>query len=232
MMTTAAAGKPVTERAAGLVEEFRPRMRGWLHLYAAIVSVVTGATLIAVSSCLRGERAALATSIYAVTATLLFTTSALYHRGNWQPRSRLIMKRLDHCMIFVCIAGTYTPFAILTLPDPYSIAVLAVVWTGALGGTVLKALWPTAPRPLSVPLYMGLGWVAVFIIPQILNRFGVATLVLILVGGACYTAGAVSYGLKKPNPFPKTFGFHEIFHSYTLLASLCFYIAVWLAVFS
>jgi hemolysin III len=227
-MTTA----PTESHLRAQLTELKPRMRGWLHLYAAAISLITGATLIVVSSAARGDRAALATSIYAATVTMLFTTSALYHRCNWKPRSQLIMKRLDHSMIFMLIAGTYTPFAVLTLPDPYSIAVLAVVWTGAIGGIALKMAWPTAPRPLSVPLYVGLGWVAVFIIPQLLHHFGVATLVLILVGGASYTAGAVSYGLKRPNPYPGTFGFHEIFHSYTLLGALCHYIAVWLAVFS
>jgi hemolysin III len=224
-------GATLAVESQAQLTEAHPRMRGWLHFYAAAVSLVTGTALVAVSSSLRGERAALATAIYAVTVTMLFGTSALYHRRTWGARGATVMKRLDHSMIFVFIAGSYTPFAILTLPDPFSIAVLAVVWTGALGGVVLKMIWPTAPRGLSVPLYIALGWVAVFVIPQLLHNFGVATLVLIAVGGACYTVGALSYGFKRPNPFPATFGYHEIFHSYTLLGALCHYVAVWLAIF-
>jgi hemolysin III len=207
-------------------------MRGWLHAYAAIISLATGVTLIAVTAATRGGNAGWSTAIYAATVTMLFGTSALYHRLRWSPRAHGVMKRLDHSMIFVFIAGTYTPFAALTLPKPSSVAVLIVVWTGALFGTILQTAWPEAPRALSVPLYIGLGWVAVFVIPQMLHNYGVTTLVLIAVGGLIYTVGALAYGFKKPNPFPGTFGFHEVFHLCTLLAAICHYIAVWLAVFA
>jgi hemolysin III len=210
----------------------KPRMRGWLHAYAAIISLVTGVTLIAVTAATRGGNAGWSTAIYATTVTMLFGTSALYHRLRWSPRAHSVMKRLDHSMIFVFIAGTYTPFAALTLPKASSVAVLIVVWTGALFGTILQTAWPEAPRALSVPLYIGLGWVAVFVIPQMLHNYGAATLVLIAVGGLIYTAGALTYGFRKPNPFPGTFGFHEVFHLCTLLAAICHYIAVWLAVFA
>jgi hemolysin III len=132
----------------------------------------------------------------------------------------------------VLIAGSYTPFAALTLPRPSSVAVLVVVWTGAIFGVALKTAWPDAPRALSVTLYIGLGWVAVFVIPQMLHNYGVATLVMIAAGGIIYTVGALAYGFKKPNPFPGTFGFHEVFHLCTLVAALCHYIAVWMAVFA
>jgi len=207
-------------------------MRGWLHAYAAIISLATGVTLIAVTAATRGGNAGWSTAIYAATVSMLFGTSALYHRLRWSPRAHGVMKRLDHSMIFVFIAGTYTPFAALTLPKPSSVAVLIVVWTGALFGTILQTAWPEAPRALSVPLYIGLGWVAVFVIPQMLHNYGVTTLVLIAVGGLIYTVGALAYGFKKPNPFPGTFGFHEVFHLCTLLAAICHYIAVWLAVFA
>jgi hemolysin III len=213
-------------------EILKPRMRGWLHAYAAMASLATGVTLIAVSATFRGGRAGWPTAIYAATVTMLFGTSALYHRRGWSPRAHRVMKRLDHSMIFVFIAGTYTPFAALTLPRASSVAVLIVVWTGAVFGTILKTAWPDAPRALSVPLYIALGWVAVFVIPQMLHNYGVATLVLIGVGGVIYTVGALAYGFKKPNPFPGTFGFHEVFHLCTLLAAICHYIAVWLAVFA
>jgi hemolysin III len=207
-------------------------MRGWLHAYAAIVSLATGGVLIAVTAATRGGNAGWSTAIYAATVTMLFGTSALYHRLGWSPRAHGVMKRLDHSMIFVFIAGTYTPFAALTLPKASSVVVLIVVWTGALFGTILQTAWPEAPRALSVPLYIGLGWVAVFVIPQMLHNYGVTTLVLIAVGGLIYTVGALAYGFKKPNPFPGTFGFHEVFHLCTLLAAICHYIAVWLAVFA
>ena len=135
-------------------------------------------------------------------------------------------------MIFVFIAGSYTPFAALLLPKTSAIAVLIVVWTGALCGVIVKTSWPDAPRALSVPLYIALGWVAVFMLPQILHNYGVATLVLVGSGGVIYTVGALAYAFKKPNPYPGTFGFHEVFHLSTLLAAICHYVAIWLAVFA
>jgi hemolysin III len=163
--------------------------------------------------------------------TLLFGTSALYHRRNWNPRGHAVMKRLDHAMIFVFIAGTYTPIAVLTLPRAVAVAVLAVVWSGAAFGVVLQTAWPHAPRWLAVPCYVALGWVAVFVFPDLLHSAGVAAFTLIAVGGVIYSLGAVVYGFKRPDPWPGTFGFHEIFHLCTLVAALCHYIAIWLAVF-
>jgi hemolysin III len=225
---------PVTPAAAiaTAVTEIKPRLRGWLHAYAAWISIATGASLIAVAAALRGGPAAASTSIYAATVTALFGTSALYHRLNWSPRARAVMKRLDHSMIFVFIAGTYTPIAVLTLPSTATIAVLTVVWTGALFGVALQAAWPSAPRWLSVPCYIALGWVAAFVLPDLLRNGGVAAFVLIAAGGVVYTIGALVYGFKRPNPLPKVFGFHEVFHACTLVAAVCHYVAVWLAVFS
>jgi hemolysin III len=210
----------------------KPRMRGWLHVYAAIVSVITGITLISVSGALRGRQAGWTTAIYAVTVTLLFGTSALYHRRTWGPRGSSIMKRLDHSMIFVFTAGTYTPIAVITLSTDAAVAVLIVVWSGALAGVVLQSVWPNAPRKLSVPCYIGLGWVAIFVMPQVLHEGGVAAFTLIATGGVLYTLGAFVYAAKRPNPFPGTFGFHEVFHLCTLLAATCHYIAIWLAIFA
>jgi hemolysin III len=217
---------------ATAVAELKPRLRGWLHAYAATISIVSGATLVAVAASLRGGRAGGSTAIYAATVTLLFGTSALYHRLNWGPRGRSIMKRLDHSMIFVFIAGTYTPLAVLSLHGTTALAVLIVVWTGAFFGVTLQTAWPSAPRWLSVPCYIALGWVAVFVMPQLLHNAGVAAMVLIVVGGIIYTIGGVIYGLKKPNPVPGVFGFHEVFHACTLVAAVCHYIAIWFAVFS
>lgn len=217
---------------AAAVADLKPRLRGWLHAYAAVISIVTGTALVATAAALRGGEAGATTAIYAATVTLLFGTSALYHRLNWSPRARILMKRLDHSMIFVFIAGTYTPIAALTLPRASAVTVLTVVWTGAIFGVVLQSAWPTAPRWLSVPCYIGLGWVAVFVMPQLLAHAGVLALSLIAFGGVVYTIGAVVYGLKRPNPWPGTFGFHEVFHLCTLVAALSHYVAIWLAVFS
>jgi hemolysin III len=202
-----------------------------LHAYAALISVITGAVLVAVSAALRGGASAAATSLYAATATLLFGTSALYHRIEWRARGHAVMTRLDHSMIFLFIAGTYTPIAAATLPPRTRVVVLSVVWAGALLGVALHTAWPTAPRPLSVPCYLALGWVGAFVMPDLLHNGGVTTLVLIAAGGLTYTVGGLVYALKRPDPWPGTFGFHELFHACTLVAAICQYVAIWLAVF-
>ncbi len=217
---------------AEIAAELKPRLRGWLHAYAAWVSLICGGCLVAAAAVLRGEPAGWATVVYSVTVTLLFGTSALYHRRGWGPAAHQLMKRLDHSMIFVFIAGTYTPFAALMLPRTSAVVVLVVVWAGALLGVALKLVWPDAPRWLSVLLYLALGWVAVFVFPQLLHEFGVATLVLLAAGGLVYTLGALAYAFKRPNPYPNTFGFHEVFHLCTLVAASCHYVAIWLAVFA
>jgi hemolysin III len=232
-MTTREPARPGPAAAlATSVAELKPRLRGWLHAYAALVSIVSGSAMIAVAASLRGGSAAVTTGIYCATVTLLFGTSALYHRLNWSPRAHRVMKRLDHSMIFVFIAGTYTPIAVLTLPRNAAIAVLIAVWTGAAFGVVLQTAWHSAPRWLSAPCYIALGWVAAFVFPDLLHNAGVAAFVLIAAGGVVYTIGGVVYALKRPNPYPGVFGFHEVFHLCTLVAALCHYVAIWLAVFS
>ena len=211
----------------------RPRLRGWLHLWSFITSVATGATLIALAASTVSARAALATSVYGLTVLGLFGVSALYHRVTWKSdRVRTWMKRLDHSMIFVFIAGTYTPFALLAMDPGTGYVVLWVVWIGALSGVTLKMAWPHAPRWLGVPIYIALGWVAVFVLPELLHHAGVAALVLLLVGGALYTVGAVFYATRWPNPWPQVFGYHEFFHAATVVAAICHYIAIWLAMYS
>jgi hemolysin III len=210
----------------------KPRMRGWLHFWSFAVSIAAGATLIAVSAALVGGGAALATSVYSVATLGLFGVSALYHRRTWRTsRSRAVMRRLDHSMIFLFIAGTYTPVAALAMDPATARTVLTVVWTGALAGVVLKTAWPHAPAWVGVPIYIALGWVAVFVIPAMLVGGGVAALVLLLVGGLLYTVGAVFYATRRPNPWPATFGFHEFFHAATVLAAICHHIAIWLVLF-
>jgi hemolysin III len=208
-------------------------MRGWLHLWSFVVAVVAGSTLVVLAGTTVSAEAAAAVAVYALTVCGLFGISALYHRRTWtSPRSQVLMKRLDHAMIFVFIAGTYTPFAVLALPRTTGLVVLGVVWAGALGGVILKIAWPHAPRWVGVPFYLALGWVAVFVIPDLLDRGGVAALVLILVGGAFYSLGAVFYALRRPVGWPETFGFHEFFHAATVVAAICHYIAIWLVLYA
>jgi hemolysin III len=204
-------------------------MRGWLHVWSLAASVLACAALVAVAAAVDGSTAALATSVYGVTVLGLFGVSALYHRRTWRTaRSRAAMRRLDHSMIFLFIAGTYTPVAALAMAPGTARWVLTVVWGGALLGVLLKTVWPHAPSWFAVPVYMALGWVAVFVLPELLANGGVAAFVLLLAGGALYTAGAVFYATKWPNPWPHTFGYHEFFHAATVLAALCHLVAIWL----
>jgi hemolysin III len=207
-------------------------MRGWLHFWSFLVSIISGAVLVAVAAARVGAGAALATAVYGITILGLFGVSALYHRHTWRtPRARAIMKRLDHSMIFLFIAGTYTPVAALAMDPGTARWVLAVVWGGALAGVVLKTAWPQAPPWLALPVYMALGWVAVFVLPELLARGGGAAFGLLLAGGALYTVGAVFYATRWPNPWPLTFGYHEFFHAATVLAALCHLVAIWLVLF-
>ncbi len=226
-----AAGDPVAVIASA-VADLKPRLRGWFHAYAAAISIISGAALIAVAAAVRGGTAGLVTAIYCATVTLLFGTSALYHRRRWSPRAHRIMKRLDHSMIFVFIAGTYTPIAVLTLSGTAMVAVLVAVWSGAAIGVGLQQFWPGHPRWLSAPCYIALGWVAIFVLPDLLHNGGVAAFVLILAGGVVYTLGAVVYATRRPDPVPEVFGFHEVFHLCTLVAALCHYVAIWLVLFA
>jgi hemolysin III len=209
----------------------KPRMRGWLHAYAAVISLASGAALVIAATALRGLSAGVSTSLYALTVTLLFSVSATYHRIAWGPRGSAVMRRLDHSMIFVFIAGTYTALAVNALPRGDATAVLVVVWCGAAAGVALKLAWPHAPAWVGVPCYVGLGWVAAFVFPQLLHTAGVAAFVLLVIGGVAYTVGGVVYGLKRPDPFPATFGYHEVFHAATIVGALSQYIAIWLALF-
>ncbi|BBY62789.1 PAQR family membrane homeostasis protein TrhA [Mycolicibacterium helvum] len=210
----------------------KPRLRGWIHVYAAVIAAIAGAALVSVSWSVESTRAGISTLIYTVTIVAMFAVSGTYHRVNWTSASaRKWMKRADHSMIFIFIAGSYTPFAMLALPERSGVVLLAIVWGGALAGVLLKMFWPSAPRWVGVPLYLLLGWVAAWFIVPIMNGAGVAALVLLIVGGALYSIGGVLYALKWPNPWPTTFGHHEFFHACTAVAAICHYIAMWFAVF-
>jgi hemolysin III len=208
----------------------KPRMRGLLHAYAFFVATACGMVLCALAAT-RPERGAVVSClVYSPTVCALFGVSALYHRRVWSERGYQLMRRLDHSMIFVFIAGTYTPFCVLLLPRRTGTIVLSVVWAGALAGVAMKAIWPHAPRWVSAPLYLALGWVAVAVLPDIW-RGSVTALVLLLLGGLAYSAGAVFYALRRPNPWPEVFGHHEFFHAFTLVAAISHHIAIYFALF-
>jgi hemolysin III len=210
----------------------KPRARGWIHVYSAFVATAMSLALIPLAAVFAGVGPALACSVYAVTLIGLFTVSATYHRHTWKsPRTRTWMRRADHSMIFVFIAGTYTPITVLALDPPTSTIVLTTVWIGAAGGVALKMFWPHAPAWVGVPFYLALGWVAVFVLPDLSANGGVAAMVLLLVGGVLYSLGAIFYATRRPNTWPATFGYHEYFHACVSLAALCHCVAIWLLLF-
>ena len=210
----------------------KPRMRGWLHTYAFFVALVSGIVLCSLAATRPGWTPLISCIVYSLTVCGLFGTSALYHRRVWSERAYQVMRRLDHSMIFIFIAGTYTPFCLLLLPGRSAATLLTVVWVGALGGVAMKLIWPHLPRWAGAPLYIALGWVAVAVLPDILRNGGVTALVLLIVGGAVYSVGAVFYALRRPNPWPTVFGHHEFFHACTLVAALCHHIAIYFALYA
>ncbi|MBU3063062.1 hemolysin III family protein [Nocardia sp. NEAU-G5] len=216
------------EQAASV--PLKPRMRGWIHTWAVGVSAIAVVVLVAVAARVSAT-AGWSTLVYGLTVCGVFGVSATYHRVTWPSvRARTHMKRADHSMIFLFIAGTYTPFALLGLPRHTGTTLLIVVWAGALAGVALKLLWPRAPRWVGVPLYLVLGWAIVPVAAAMTHNVGVAPMVLLLIGGLAYSGGAILYATKWPNPWPAVFGHHEFFHAATVLAALCHYLAVWLVV--
>jgi hemolysin III len=210
----------------------KPRLRGWIHLYCAFTALLGGAALVAVSWTVVSKQAGHATLAYTMSLAAMFAISATYHRVDWDSAAtRAWMRRLDHSMIYVLIAGTYTPFAVLDMSRSTGQMILAIVWGGALAGIALALLWPAAPRWLGVALYLLLGWVAVWYAETILHNAGLAASVLLVVGGVLYSLGAVCYALRWPDPWPSTFGYHEIFHACTAFAAICQFVAVCLTVF-
>lgn len=207
----------------------KPKLRGWLHAGMFPVSLVAGIVLVAGAP--PGE-ARIAAAIFSLAPILLFGTSALFHRGNWSPRVKGVLRRMDHSNIFLTIAGSYTPFAMLGLPEDQGRLLLTIVWSGALLGVLFRIFWIRAPRWLYTTLYLVVGWVAVFFLPELVDGVGVAAVVLIIVGGGLYTLGALVYGLKWPNPWHGWFGFHEVFHAFTIAAFTVHYIAVSMVVYS
>ena len=205
-----------------------PKLRGIIHTVMSPLSLVAGLTLITVAGHLRGR---LTLGIFTLTAFLLFTCSALYHRVKWSAQTKAIWRRIDHANIPILIAGSYTPFAVFLLERRQATILLALVWGGALLTALMRVLWITAPRWLYVPLYIALGWAAVIYLPEFYTKGGVAVFVLILIGGLCYSVGGLIYGIKRPNISFKWFGFHELFHALTAAAFICQFIAAGLVVF-
>jgi hemolysin III len=226
----------VSEHWAEGVAEVKPRLRGWLHLGAVPATLAAGVVLVALSPTATTR---VGSAVYAVCSVLLFTVSAVYHRGHWSPRVQGVLKRFDHANIFLLIAGTYTPFSLLLLRGSDRTVMLSVIWAGALLGVAFRVLWVSAPRWLYTPIYVGLGWAAVFFLPQFAQGahtygvgLGIVVLALIAVGGALYTLGGVVYGFRRPDPWPRWFGFHEVFHTLTLLAFVTHYVSLSLATYS
>lgn len=210
----------------------KPRLRGWIHLYCAVLASIAGTALVVASWVAVSGRAGHSTLVYVAAIVAMFTVSATYHRVKWESTTaRARMRQLDHSMIFVLIAGSYTPFVRLALPRATGHVVLALIWGAALAGVALTLLRPSAPRWVTVPLYLLLGWAGVWYASTILHNAGVAAVVLLAAGGILYSLGALCYGMRRPDPWPSTFGYHEVFHTCTAAAAICHYIAIWLVVF-
>lgn len=208
--------------------EAKPLMRGWLHTGMFPAVVVAGLVLMAFTD---STEARVACGVYVLTACLLFGVSAVYHRGTWGPRGEAILRRLDHANIFLIIAGTYTPLTVLLLPPSSGRTLLWAVWIAAAAGIAFRVFWVGAPRWLYTPCYIAMGWAAVFFLPDFLRTGGIAVLVLVIVGGLLYSVGGVIYGMKRPNPSPRFFGFHEVFHSLTLAAFVAHYVGISMAAY-
>ena len=197
--------------------DLKPRLRGVSHQWAFFVSMVLGAVLVLTSP---SGKATVSAAIYAVCVATLFGTSALYHRVNWRrPSARRWMRRMDHSAIFLLIAGSYTPFAVLVVDGTLADVVLTVVWAGAVGGIVLKLVWIDAPKWLGALIYVLLGWVSIATLPDMASDLGVVATGMVALGGLLYTAGAVIYATRRPDPSPLVFGYHEVFHLLVIAAA-------------
>jgi hemolysin III len=214
-----------TGTASGVLE--RPRLRGVFHQYAFVVFVALGIALTVLAT---GTTERVAAAVFGGSVAITFGVSALYHRVTWTPDARLVMRRLDHTAIFLLIAGTYTPYGLLVLDGAWRYSVLSVVWGGATLAVLQRFVWPRAPKWIAVVLGVSLGWVGVVAFPQLLDANGWTVAALLLAGGALYTLGAVVYALRRPDPVPMVFGYHEVFHALTIAAAASQYAAIALLV--
>lgn len=207
----------------------KPKLRGWLHLGMAPVAFITGLVFTIFAPTLEGR---IGCGVYTLSAVLLFGTSAAYHRGTWSAKTNAVFRRLDHSNIFIFIAGTYTPLALTLLEGPSQWALLILVWSVAVLGVLFRILWLSAPRWLYTLLYVGMGWAALGWLGQFWVAGGPAVVILVILGGLVYSAGAVAYATKRPRLSPTWFGFHEVFHACTIVAALLHAVAIGLAVFA
>ncbi|MET0767526.1 MAG: hemolysin III family protein [Aeromicrobium sp.] len=226
--TPARAVEAVHDRLTDTVNEVKPRLRGWLHAATAPLAFFSFLVVLVIAE---SSRVRIGVSVFMVSALLLLTTSAAYHTRTWNPRHRQMLRRLDHANIFVLIAGSSTPFAILLLSAEHAVVMLCMMWAGAALGVTFKIFWIDAPRWLHVPLYVLLGWAPIVFAGDFLAAGQTTVLILIATGGILYSIGAVVYGLRWPNPSPANFGFHEVFHSFTIAAIAAHYVGVSLLVY-
>lgn len=222
-------GDHLAQTISDKIAEVKPKLRGWLHAITSPLTVAAGIVLIALSPTAVTR---IGSTVFTVTSALLFTVSAIYHRGTWSPRVWAFLRRFDHANIFLLIAGSYTPFTLLMLDGASRVTLLSVVWGGALLGVTGRVLWPTAPRWVFTPVYIALGWAAVFYADEFVANSQQAVLALVVVGGVLYTLGGVVYGLRRPDPFPRWFGFHEVFHTLTIAAFVTHYVGISIATYS
>jgi hemolysin III len=201
----------------------KPRLRGTIHAWT-IVPFICAGVLLAIASDTAAARSGVV--VYVVAITSMLTASACYHRLHVSDSTRAILRRVDHSMIGVAVAGTYTPVVVLVANGTTELVLLTLLWLGALGGLALTLFKPDAPRQVRAILYIALGWVGVSIIPNLVHKAGVAALVMVAIGGAFYSLGALVYGIRRPNPAPRTFGFHEVFHSLVVVAVVCHFVAI------
>jgi hemolysin III len=221
------------DRATGMMAdklaEVKPKLRGWMHAGTVPLAIAAFTVLIVLSPT---PATRIGSAVFAASALLLFTVSGIYHRGTWSPRTWAFLRRFDHANIFLLIAGSYTPFTLLLLEGRDRTVLLTVVWVGAALGILFRIFWTHAPRWLYTPIYIALGWAAIFYFADFVANAGTAVLTLMVVGGLLYTLGGVVYGLKRPNPSPSWFGFHEVFHTLTILAFVTHYVGVSIATYS
>ena len=219
------------------VAEVKPKLRGWMHLATAPLTLAGGIVLVILSP---DATTRWGSALFSASALVLFTVSAIYHTGSWSPRVWALLRRFDHANIFVLIAGSYTPLTLILLEGTQRTMLLTTVWTCALLGVLFRVFWTDAPRWLYTPIYIAMGWVAIVFLPDFAQGaydrlggdIGTAVMVLIAAGGALYTLGGVVYGFQRPNPWPRWFGFHEVFHTFTILAFVTHYVGVSLATYS
>ena len=217
------------DAVSDVVREVKPRLRGWLHAGMAPLALAAGIVLVALAPTTAGV---VGGAVFLAASVLLFGTSGLYHRFYWGARGEAVLRRMDHANIYVFIAATYTPLALLLLDGSSRVALLVMIWTSALGGLLFRTLWLSAPRWLYTALYLLMAWAAVGWMGSFYATGGAAVVALILGGGVFYTGGAIVYGRKRPDPSPRWFGFHEIFHACTIAGFVCHYVAISLVTYA